>query len=198
MKLPAEESRSFSFPQWQWCIRQSPGGLYNRDKEMASSGSTFHRPEKKDLSRSPPQWHPWNPQRTVQTKPAQVEKGVTKILGWFLSNIWLWLEFSSWVISTLFRPCFILHSTLPTLGRAQGILTRLCGTPSKQGTEWGRSLSQCWGSPYLACVSESIVLRIASPLTDILGNVASFIKVTASSVSPPSDNTFLVSMISKW
>lgn len=105
---------------------------------MASSGSTFHRPEKKDLSRSPPQWHPWNPQRTVQTKPAQVEKGVTKILGWFLSNIWLWLEFSSWVISTLFRPCFILHSTLPTLGRAQGILTRLCGTPSKQGTEWGR------------------------------------------------------------
>lgn len=152
MKLPARESRSFSLPQWQWCIRQSPGGLYNRGKKNKKQKKRpLHILLSTGLKKIFLEAHcsgtlgiPQRIQKTVQIKPAKVEKGVTQILGWFL-NLWLWLEFSSWVISTLFRPWFILHSTLLALERTQGILTRLCQAPSKQGTEWGRGLSQCEG-----------------------------------------------------
>lgn len=141
MKLPARESRSFSLPQWQWCIRQSPEALYNREKEIGLRKTFLEAHCSGTLE------IPQRIRKTVQTKPAKVEKGVTQILGWFL-NIWLWLEFFSWVISTLLpfntphpgegsgNTDTLVSSTLQIGKRMREKPFPVCGTPYFSVCEW--------------------------------------------------------------
>lgn len=119
-----------------------------RKKGKASSYSTFHRPEK-DPSRSALQQHHWYPQRiwkTNQTRPDQVETS-----GWFLSNIWPWLESSFWVISTHFKAWFLFYSASFLHPKKNSWNT---GVPVSAA--WNRirkKPSPVWGSLYLVCVS---------------------------------------------